>query len=537
MSVWLTVSIVLGLLAVAAFVWLLPHRPKSESAIRQNAFSQDSYDILLIGAGAMSTTLGMLLQQLDPNLRICMVERLESVAAESTEPMNNAGTGHAGNCELNYTPQLDNGDVDTTKAFKINTAFEVSMQLWAYLIENKRLNNPEEFIKRVPHCSFVFGEDDMAFLKKRYELLKDSVAFQGMEYSEDHEVLKKWFPLLMEGRSPNDHVAATYLPYGTDVNFGALACNMTEFLKRQENFELRTHRMVTDLMQRPEDKRWVVACENIETGKKEVVDAKFVFLGAGGGALPLLQKSCIPEGRGYGGFPVSGQWLICSNPEIVKRHHAKVYGKASVGAPPMSVPHLDTRTINGKDYLLFGPFAGATTKYLKKGSPLDLFKSLNWRNLVPMMAVGWFHMDLTAYLISEVLKGQKERTEALRDFYIKANPEDWTLAHAGKRVQIIKKDPKKGGKLQFGTEVVASADGSLAALLGASPGASTTASIMLEVIEKCFKDELANEGWTDRLKEMIPSYGSDLLKDDELFRKIREHNLEVLHITPEPPNT
>lgn len=528
-AIWLTFFIVVGTLLLFAFIWLLPSKPKSRDRIMAWSTATDEVDVLLVGAGAMGTTLGVLLQQLDPSLRICVVEKLDGVALESTDALNNAGTGHAGNCELNYTPMLEDGTVDTSKAFQINAAFEVSLQFWAYLVEQGILPEPSKFIHQVPHLSFVQGESDIDFLRKRFEAMKDSVAFEGMEYSEDHDILKKWVPLMMEHRSEDERVAMTRIAYGSDVNFGELARFMADYLEQQENVDIRLKRLVKHVSQQ-EDKSWLVELHNEENGEKEVISSRFVFLGAGGGALPLLQKSGIPEGFGYGGFPVGGQWLICDNPEIVARHSAKVYGKAALGAPPMSVPHLDTRMINGKLSLLFGPFAGFSTKYLKTGSFLDFFRSFSFRNLKPMIAAGLQNVDLTIYLIKEVLLSEEARVDSLRAFYADASSDDWRIEHAGQRVQIIKKDKKKMGRLQFGTEVVSAEDGTLAALLGASPGASTTAQVMLNVLERCFPEELATEEWQTKLKEMLPSYGEELLKNDELFRSIRKHNLSVLKL-------
>ncbi|MCB9638515.1 MAG: malate dehydrogenase (quinone) [Myxococcales bacterium] len=487
----------------------------------------EEFDIVLVGAGAMSTTLGMILQQLDPNLRICMVEKLDEIAVESTDALNNAGTGHAGYCELNYTPQGADGKINASKAFKINAAFEVSLAFWSHLVEKGILPDPDAFIRQVPHLSFVWGEDDVRFLRNRYEALKDSVAFGDMEFSDDPAKLREWVPLIMNGRTSSTKIAATRVRYGADVDFGALARTMTEHMAQQGNFDLRLHRAVEDLTQQS-DRRWIVKLKNTKTDTIEVINAGFVFLGAGGGALPLLQQSGIPEAAGYGGFPVGGQWLICKKPEVVEQHTAKVYGKAALGAPPMSVPHLDTRVIDGQRMLLFGPFAGFTTRYLIHGSLLDLPKSLALENLIPMISVGINQLDLTMYLVSEVLQSQKARVDSLRRYFPEAADGDWELAHAGKRVQIIKKHPTKGGSLEFGTEVVSSADGTLAALLGASPGASTSVQIMLDVLERCFPTQMEQSEWPERLREMIPCYGKDLNEHPELFREIRQQNLRVL---------
>ncbi len=488
-------------------------------------------DVLLVGGGVMSATLGTLLNKLDPSLQLTMVERLDRVAHESTDGWNNAGTGHAGYCELNYTPQNAQGEVEVDRALAINANFEVSLQLWSALIASGDLPAPQNFINTTPHISFVWGEDNVNFLRQRWQQLSSHHLFAGMEYSEDHEVLRQWMPLVMEGRSADEKVAATRIAFGSDVDFGSLTRNLVSSLEKRDQFELLLSHEVSEL-KKSKDGTWIVKLKDRETGKNKTIKAGFVFLGAGGGALPLLQKSDITESKGYGGFPVSGQWLVCQDEETIKQHHAKVYGKAAIGAPPMSVPHLDTRIINGKPALLFGPFAGFTTKFLKAGSKLDLFKSVRGNNLLPMMDVGINNMDLTKYLISEVMQSHEDRMNSLREYFPQASSEKWTLAAAGQRVQIIKKDGSKGGKLEFGTELVAAKDGSLAALLGASPGASVAVQAMIEVIERCLADKLSADdqdtSWQARLKEWIPSYGESLIDNGELLTRTREQTLSVL---------
>jgi malate dehydrogenase (quinone) len=486
-------------------------------------------DVLLVGAGAMSTTLAMMLNKLDPSLKICIVERLDQVAHESTDGWNNAGTGHAAYCELNYTPQDKEGEVDISKALEINASFEVTLQFWSHLIKTGVLPTPKEFINRTPHKSFVWGKKNVEFLRKRYELMSAHHLFEGMEYSEDLAKLTEWMPLVMAGRNGNEPAAATSVEQGSDVDFGSLARNMVAHLKQQDNFELLLGHSVDDL-KRSSTGGWSVLLEDNKSGEVTRVRSKFVFLGAGGGALPLLQKSDIPECVGYGGFPVSGQWLVCTKPEVANQHHAKVYGKAAIGAPPMSVPHLDARVINGKQALLFGPFAGFTTKFLKQGSNMDLPASIKANNLRSMISVGMNNMALTKYLIGEVFQSDKARMDSLRAYFPEAQNEDWTLANAGQRVQIIKRDEKGKGKLEFGTEIVAAADGTLAALLGASPGASTATQTMIDVIERCFNDKLENAGWKEGLKAMIPSYGESLIEDAELLRAIRQDTLATLEL-------
>lgn len=484
-------------------------------------------DVLLVGAGVMSATLGKLLAQLDPSLKITMVERLSRVGHESSHGLNNAGTGHAGYCELNYTPQQADGSVEINRALAINAAYEVSLQFWSYLVENRVLPSPEKFINPICHQSFVWGEKNVDFLRARYQALHAHHLFEEMAYSEDHAVLREWMPLVMEHRDPKQAVAATRVKHGTDVDFGMLTRKLVKALTKHSSFDLKLAHTITGLKQHP-DGRWHVRIKDNPTGHSKTIDAGFVFLGAGGGALPLLQKSGIPESLGYGGFPVSGQWLICKNPEVVKRHTSKVYGKAPVGAPPMSVPHLDTRIIDGEPALLFGPFASITSKFLKEGSVLDLFSSLKSNNLKPMLAVARDNLDLTRYLITEAFKSHRERVASLQEFYADAIEADWELTSAGQRVQIIKRCDNKGGRLEFGTEIVTCRDGTLASLLGASPGASTSVQAMIEVIERCFSSRLASEEWQHKLKQMIPSYGESLDENEELLHAVRERTLATL---------
>ncbi|WP_119395530.1 malate dehydrogenase (quinone) [Salinibius halmophilus] len=488
----------------------------------------EKVDVLLVGAGVMSTTLAMLLKSLDQSLSIAIVEALDAEAKESTDGLNNAGTGHAAYCELNYTPKQADGSINTSKAFTINEQFEVSLQFWSYLVKAGVISNPDDFIRATPHMSFVWGEDNVAFLKKRHELLSAHHFFSDMQYSEDRATLNEWMPLVMSGRDANTPVAATRVPYGSDVDFGALTRLMMAHLK-ENGLSLHTRHKVANLRQ-ANDGRWQVSCKSEETGAIKQFDAGFVFLGAGGASLQLLQKSGIKESVGYGGFPVSGQWLICRKPEIVEQHHAKVYGKAPIGAPPMSVPHLDTRVIEGKKALLFGPYAGFTTKFLKQGSLLDLPFSVKPNNLTSMLTAGLSNVPLTKYLISEVMQSHESRVEALRNFYPDVKAEDWELGVAGQRVQIIKRDPSTGkGKLEFGTEVITSSDGSLACLLGASPGASTSVNTMVGIVETCFPERVASE-WQAKLKEMFPSYGEKLVDNAELAKTVRDQVLQVLKL-------
>ncbi len=483
-------------------------------------------DVVLIGGGIMSATLGTLLKQLQPDWKIVVCERLSEVAQESSNAWNNAGTGHAALCELNYMPEAPDGSVDPAKAVGINEQFQQSRQLWASLVERGVLDEPSTFINAAPHMTFVRGEKDVAYLKKRYEALKSQPLFAGIEYSEDSRVIHQWAPLLMKNRRKGEPFAATRVPAGTDVDFGALTRQLFDHLKEQ-GVDVVTNREVRNLT-KLKDGTWKVSYRHSLGKTPGDLNARFVFVGAGGWAIKLLQRSGIPEIKGYGVFPIGGQFLKTTNPAVVSQHKAKVYSQASVGAPPMSVPHLDTRVVDGEASLLFGPFATFSPKFLKHGRITDIVAQVRPGNLWPMLKVAVDNPGLIKYLVSELLKNHKKKVDSLRTFMPTAKDEDWELIQAGQRAQVMKKDPKKGGVLQFGTEVVTSADGTIAGLLGASPGASTAASIMLGLLKTCFPDRMSE--WEPTLRELIPSYGETLNTRPEVAEESLRETAEALGI-------
>ncbi|MFE3796095.1 malate dehydrogenase (quinone) [Nocardia tengchongensis] len=454
-------------------------------------------DVALIGGGIMSATLGAMIAALQPEWSMTLLERLDRVAGESSDPWNNAGTGHSGLCELNYMP--DPGDPD--KAAEIAAMFAVSRQFWAGLADRGDLTGTG-FLTATPHMDVVFGERDVAYLRRRFETLHALPAFAAMEYSEDHATIAGWAPLVMAGRDPDQPVAATRYATGTDVDFGALTGQLVEAMTNAGT-QLRLGHEVTRL-RRADDGIWTVTGRDRNTKRRFAIRARFVFVGAGGHALGLLQKSRIPEVRGYGVFPVGAQFLRTDNPEVVARHEAKVYSQATLGAPPMSVPHLDKRNVDGRSSLLFGPYATFSTRLLKHGRLTDLFTTLRLTNIVVLVAAGLQNLPLARYLITELLSTRRRKFAQLQRFYPEADPADWYLVQAGQRAQLVTPDLDRVGALRMGTELVTGADGTIAGLLGASPGASTAPAIMADLLDRCFPQHRSR--WEPTLRQLVPGH-------------------------------
>ena len=515
---------IISLTSVALFV---------SSATWANSETSQKTDFLLIGGGIMSASLGTWLQELQPDWKQVMVEKLDGVALESSNGWNNAGTGHSANMELNYTPERADGSIDVSKALDINEQFMISRQFWTAQVKRGILRDPHSFINSTPHMSFVWGDTNVNYLQKRYDALQKTTLFQGMKFSTDHQQIQQWAPLVMQGRDPQQKVAATWTPAGTDVNYGEITRQLIGSLKKSPNFSLQTSSEVTEF-KRNGDNSWHVTIKDVNNGKEHAIDAKYVFIGAGGGALKLLQKTGIPEADNYAGFPVGGSFLMTENPAITKEHLQKVYGQASVGAPPMSVPHIDARFIDGKRVVLFGPFATFSTKFLKNGSFFDLLSTTTTSNFMPMTHVGLDNFDLVKYLISQVMLSDDDRFAALKEYYPQARKEDWKLIQAGQRVQIIRKDEDKGGVLKLGTEVVIDQQRTISALLGASPGASTAAPITLNVIKKMFPEQFSSEQWQSKIRAIVPSYGQELNGNSALTQQVWDDTAATLQLVKPP---
>ena len=477
-----------------------------------NASANDEpIDVLLIGSGIMSATLGAMLKNLKPELTIQLFEAAEGFAHEASDGWHNAGTGHAGICELSYTPSRgDDGEVDVSKAIEIFHQFEHSKQFWGYAVREGIIPEATTFINPVPHIAFVYGQPQVDFLQSRFKGMQAHHFFEEMVYTEDRETIKQWAPLLLDGRDPDEPIAATKMDVGSDVNFGSVARQFTQWLGKQDGCSAATHHKVIDLDETADG--WTVTIKNTKDNTKVTRHARFVFIGAGGGSLPLLQKSGIDEAKGFGGFPIGGQWLICEKPEVYEQHGSKVYGMSPGAAPTMAVPHLDIRVIDGKRALLFGPYAAWTTRFLHEtGKWTDLIKSIRLDNIGSLIKVGLHNIPLVRYLIQQGTQSMTTRMKELKNFYPAADVKDWKLIDAGIRVQAIKKEDGDAGIVHFGTEVVTNQKKTISALLGASPGASVSTNIILQIVKQCFANELATDEGHARMKQMVPTYDEDLI--------------------------
>jgi len=488
---------------------------------------------VLVGAGIMSATLGALLRRLEPDWSITVVERLDGVAAESSDPWNNAGTGHSGLCELFYTPAQPDGSIDIAKAVRVNEQFQVTRQFWAYAAENGMLTDVRGFLNRVPHVSFVQGAERVDYLHRRQAALADNPLFAGIELIEDADEFARRLPLMAAGREFSEPFALSWAEDGTDVDFGALSRQLIGYGAGNGTTMLFGHEVRN--LHRWRDGRWTLTVRNRRTGENRYLVTRFVFVGAGGQALPLLQKSGIKEAKGFGGFPIGGKFLRSGNPALTSAHRAKVYGLPAPGAPGLTAAHLDTRIVNNRPWLLFGPFAGWSPKFLKHGHITDLPRSIRPANLPTLVGAGVTELGLLNYLIGQLGLSQPARVQALREFVPSAADCDWEITTAGQRVQVIRRDQRKGGMLEFDTTVLSAADGGIAGLLGASPGASNAVSAMLDVLQRCFPDRY--QGWLPTLKDMVPSLGAALSREPALFDEVWSWGTKALGLNAQDAGT
>lgn len=495
------------------------------------------FDVVLVGGGIVSATLASLIQRAEPSWTVKIFERLDQVTAEATDGWHNSGTGHAALCELNYTPADANGNINISKAVKIHQQFLTSCEYWASLVSEGALGAPESFINSTPHMSYVQGDDDVAFLAARHRAMTEHHFFADIEFSDEPNLIGQWAPLLIEGRDLALPMAATYAVEGTDVDFGSLTRQLfADVVERGAQVELETE--VIGLT-RQSDGGWQVITRNVKTGVEVETLAKTVLLGAGGWTLKLLRSArdqqgrpAVPEVRGYGLLPISGKFLKSENPEVVAQHQVKVYGQAPIGAPPMSVPHLDARVIDGKRSVLFGPFAGAIPRFLTNGTNWDFVQGLKPDNLWPLVTMGVANLNLLGFLLRDLTASKSSKIDQLRDFLPLVDEADWDDLVAGQRAQIVKPASNGHGELQFGTEVITSNEGTLAGVLGASPGASTAVSIALDVLQRCFPERYGI--WQkNALNAYLPSLGRDLANDAEATAVVKGRVRKVLRLRAE----
>lgn len=492
--------------------------------------ARDASDVAIVGGGIMSATLAVMLKEVAPELSVRVLEADTELAREASDGWNNAGTGHAGLCEISYTPSRGtDGRVGIDRAVEVCEQFEHSKQFWAHAVTSGIVERADAFVRPVPHICFVEGAQDVSFLQARHAALSGHHFFRTQRLTSDPEEIRAWAPLVMEGRRPGP-VAATWSGGGTEVDYGTLARRLLGWLARQDGCSVETGCHVQAI--RRDHAGWRLAIDRGSAGDASEQRARFVFVGAGGGTLRLLQSAGLPEAAGMACFPIGGQWLICDDPAIVGRHAAKVYGTTPPSSPALGAGHLDIRWFDGRPHLLFGPFASWTTRFLTRtGRWTDLPRSLRAGNLVTLLQVAARNQSLVRYLIAEGLQGMGRRMAALRRFYPAARPEDWRLVQAGIRVQTIHAADR--GRISFSTQVFSSTDRSLAALLGASPGASVAADIALETIRSCLPDLLVSPDAQERMRRMIPTYAESLREPSAagLFARESRRAEEILGLS------
>lgn len=480
-------------------------------------------NVIIIGAGIMGTTLATLAKELAPELDVTILERLDHAGAGNSWVFNNAGTGHEANCELNYTP-VDEEVISVEKALKIHAQFNIAKQFWAHLIEKGAIKDPKSFINRTKHCTIV-SEASIEELRLRFKEMSAHHFFENMQFSEDFDEIKSWIPYLMEERPRDQKMAATVIETGTDVNFGALTEQMAAHAVQELGVKIEYGTHVKRVHRSPTG-RWLIEAE--QNGSPIQHRADVLFVGAGGGAFPLLKKSHLPFRSRFSGFPVGGRFLQAPiSEEQAEQYRAKTYGKAAVGAPPMSVPHLDLRVAEGQHYLLFGPFASFKPVLEKGRGFFDYLSSMRLHDIPGLLNVALEHFPLVKYLVSETFKGEKSMFEELESFAPGMSRKfNWKAIEAGQRVQII-----KDGDLQMGTEILVSSDKTYGTLLGASPGASVSPEVMLRCLEQLLPSIFTKDEAQKKKKEIFPEDDLDtLINNPERYREVRDSANKILGI-------
>jgi malate dehydrogenase (quinone) len=481
-------------------------------------------NVVIVGAGIMGTTFAVLAKEMAPDLDITILERLDSAGAGNSSAFWNAGTGHEANCELNYTP-VDEEVISVEKALKIHAQFNVAKQFWAYLVEKGVMKDPKTFINQTRHCTIV-SESAIEELRLRFSEMSAHHFFEHMRYSEDFDEIKSWIPYTMDERPRDEKMAATVVETGTDVNFGALTEQMAAHAVNDLGVRIEYGTHVKRVHKSPTG-RWII--EAVTRGEPVQHRADVLFVGAGGGAFPLLKKSHLPFVHRFAGFPVGGRFLQAPiREDQADYYRAKTYGKAKVGAPPMSVPHLDLRVVDGKHYLLFGPFASFNLVLERGRGFLDYLRSIRLHDIPNLLNVTLEHFALVKYLVSETFKGEKSMLAELDEFAPGLSRKfDWKPINAGQRVQII-----RDGDLQMGTEILVSRDKTYGTLLGASPGASVSPEVMLRCLEQLLPAVCATKEAKEKKNRIFPEDNLDkLARDPVRYREIRDAVNKCLGIT------
>ena len=485
-------------------------------------------DVVLIGGGIMSATLAALLEVVAPQWSITVFEsaagrrrrelaRLEQRRHRPRRPVR--AELHARRARRPGGPGQGRHDQRAVPG------------LPPVLVAPGRAGltgAPKEFINPVPHVSFVTGEDGRAYMRARHEALAAQPLFDGLEYSDDPAELAEWTPLMMAGRDPRQLVAATRSAAGTDVNFGALTRML---LEDAADRGVAVH--CQPARHEPRPARPTAAgrspCRDTVTGERRTVRRPVRLRRRRRRRAAAAAEGGHPGDRRASAASRSAASSCAPAPPSWSQHQAKVYGQAAVGAPPMSVPHLDPRVIDGDHSLMFGPYAGFSPKFLKAGSMFDLPRSVKPNNLGSMLGVARTELALTRYLVNELLQSGADRHQTLRAFVpdgrrARLGDDHRRPARPGHQAGPGDR-PRRAPVRHRGRRRRRRHDRRPARRL---PGASTAVSAMLDLLERCFPDRMP--AWRPALQEAIPSYGRSLADDPALLAEVRASTMQTLEL-------